>query len=149
VISARLASTEKIELHSKGAPMRHLRAVHVAWIAVVLALCCATAALASAGGSASTRPSLAGSWTGSYDGAFKGTFTLTWKLTRSRLHGSIVLSRPKGSYSVSGSVKGSAINFGVVGAGATYTGSVGRSGKSMSGSYMTPRGGGHWSAHKT
>jgi hypothetical protein len=135
----------KIETPSKGAPMRRSRAIS-AWIAVLLVLACTvTAALASAG---TTRPTLAGSWTGSYNGAFKGTFTLTWKLTKSRLHGSIVLSRPKGSYSVTGSVKGNAINFGVVGAGATYTGSVSRNLKSMSGSYMTPRGGGHWSASK-
>jgi hypothetical protein len=44
-------------------------------------------------------------------------------------------------------VQGSAIRFGAVGAGATYTGSV--SGKSMSGRYKTPQGGGPWSAHKT
>jgi hypothetical protein len=44
-------------------------------------------------------------------------------------------------------VHGSAINFGAVGAGATYTGKV--SGKSMSGNYESPKGGGTWSAHKT
>jgi hypothetical protein len=64
-----------------------------------------------------------------------------------RLSGSIALSNPSGKYGISGSVHGSAITFGAVGAGATYTGSV--SGKSMSGSYKSPQGGGKWSAHKT
>jgi hypothetical protein len=44
-------------------------------------------------------------------------------------------------------VRGSAITFGAVGAGATYTGSV--NGTSMSGRYKSPQGGGAWSAHKT
>jgi len=44
-------------------------------------------------------------------------------------------------------VHGSGIKFGAVDFGATYTGSV--SGKSMSGSYRSPQGGGTWSAHKT
>lgn len=91
--------------------------------------------------------SLAGKWSGKYSGAFTGTFTLHWTQTRTILHGSITLSNPSGKYPISGSVHGKAINFGAVGAGATYTGSV--SGRSMSGTYKSPRGGGTWSAHKT
>ena len=47
----------------------------------------------------------------------------------------MALSNPRGTYPINGSVKGSAIMFGAVGAGATYTGSV--SGTSMSGRYKT------------
>jgi hypothetical protein len=43
-------------------------------------------------------------------------------------------------------VQRSAIKFGAVGVGATYTGTA--SGTSMSGSYKSPQGGGKWSAHK-
>jgi len=93
------------------------------------------------------RPSLAGTWSGHYNGAFSGTFTLHWTKTGSHLSGSITLSYPSGTYGINGSVHGSAINFGAVGAGATYTGKV--SGKSMSGNYESPKGGGTWSAHKT
>ena len=91
--------------------------------------------------------SLAGTWSGHYSGAFSGTFTLHWTKTGSHLSGSITLSYPSGTYGINGSVHGSAINFGAVGAGATYTGKV--SGKSMSGNYESPKGGGTWSAHKT
>ena len=76
-----------------------------------------------------------------------GEFTLQWTQSRSSLHGSITLSNPHGKYPITGTVHGKAIQFGAVGAGATYTGSV--SGKSMSGSYKTGKGGGKWSAHKT
>ena len=84
---------------------------------------------------------------GRYSGAFSGTFTLGWTQSGSILRGSITLSSPHGKYGIGGSVKGNAINFGAVGVGATYTGSV--SGKSMSGSYKSPQGGGRWSARKT
>jgi hypothetical protein len=90
---------------------------------------------------------LAGTWSGRYSGAFSGTFTLHWTQSGSILRGSIALSNPRGKYGISGSVRGRAIKFGAVGVGATYTGSV--SGKSMSGSYKSPQGGGNWSAHKT
>jgi hypothetical protein len=93
------------------------------------------------------RSTLAGTWSGKYSGAFSGTFTLHWTRSGSSLTGSITLSNPSGKYSVTGSVSGSAIKFGAVGAGATYTGSV--SGNSMSGRYKTPRGVGTWSAQKT
>ena len=95
----------------------------------------------------SAASSLPGTWSGHYSGAFKGTFILHWELSKSRLTGTIKLSYPRGTYSVSGSVHGSAIKFGAVGAGATYTGTV--SGKSMSGRYQTPQGGGSWAAKKT
>ncbi len=93
------------------------------------------------------KSSLAGTWSGSYSGAFSGTFTLKWKQTGSKLTGSIKLSFPKGTYSCTGKVHHGSITFGAVGAGATYKGSV--SGKSMSGTYNTRKGGGSWSAHKT
>jgi hypothetical protein len=93
------------------------------------------------------RSTLAGTWSGKYSGAFSGTFTLHWTQSGTKLTGTITLSSPKGKYGISGSVRGSAINFGAVGVGATYTGSA--SGKSMSGTWKSPQGGGAWSAHKT
>jgi hypothetical protein len=64
------------------------------------------------------------------------------------LSGTIKLSNPNSKPSIKGTVHGSTIRFGTVGSTAiTYSGSV--SGKSMSGSYQTPGGGGSWSAHKT
>ena len=121
------------------------------WIAVVLALSCsASVALGSTSVNAKTKPkhtSIAGTWSGSYSGAFTGTFTLHWTQRESTLHGSITLTSPKGKYGINGSVHKGKISFGVVGAGATYTGSW--SGTSMSGSYKSPEGGGSWSAHKT
>lgn len=115
------------------------------WVAL-LATCCSGTAIAAVS-SSKHGASLAGTWSGHYSGAFSGTFTLHWKQSGSRLSGSIALSNPRGKYGIGGSVHGSAITFGAVGAGATYTGSV--SGKSMSGSYKTPKGPGTWSAHKT
>lgn len=113
----------------------------LAILAVVGVVVCAPALAAPAHDS-----SLAGTWLGQYSGAFSGTFTLHWRQSHSRLTGSITLSNPGGTYSISGSVHGRAIKFGAVGVGATYTGSV--SGTSMSGSYRTPQGGGTWSAHQ-
>ena len=43
--------------------------------------------------------------------------TLHWTESGSKLGGSIVLSNPRGKYGISGSVHGSAITFGAVGAG--------------------------------
>jgi hypothetical protein len=91
--------------------------------------------------------SMAGTWSGRYSGAFSGTFTLHWTQSGSHLNGTITLSNPSGTYSINGSVHGTAISFGAVGAGATYTGKV--SGKSMSGNYESPKGGGTWNARKT
>ena len=126
-------------------------AFSVLWVAGFLAICsggpAAIAAVSSSKADAAKPHSkLAGTWSGRYSGAFSGTFTLRWTQSGSRLRGSIVLSNPGGRYGITGSVHGRAIKFGAVGAGATYTGSV--SGKSMSGSYKTPQGGGKWSARK-
>ena len=90
---------------------------------------------------------LSGTWSGQYSGGYNGTFTLHWTQSGSKLTGTIKLSQPSGTFSINGSVRGSAISFGAVGAGATYTGSV--SGKSMSGNYQAAPKGGSWSAKKT
>jgi hypothetical protein len=112
-------------------------------IVALLAVCCSGGAALAAGNSST---SLAGKWSGKYSGAFSGTFTLHWKQSGSRLSGSIKLSRPSGTYPVTGTLRGTAVKFGAVGAGATYTGAV--HGNSMSGRYKTGQGGGSWSAHK-
>lgn len=127
--------------------LRHriLRMIPVLSVAALAAVYSSTSI--AAGTSSSTTPKLAGTWSGKYSGAYSGTFTLRWKQTRSRLTGSIRLSNPAGTYGITGSVHGTAIAFGAVAAGATYTGSV--SGKSMSGHYQTAVGGGHWNARKT
>lgn len=91
---------------------------------------------------------LSGTWSGKYSGAYHGTFTLQWTQSGSKLSGTIKLSTQRSKLSLNGTVRGSTIRFGTVGSAAiTYSGSV--SGKSMSGSYRTPGGGGPWSAHKT
>ena len=91
---------------------------------------------------------LSGTWSGKYSGAYHGTFTLHWTQSGSKLSGTIKLSTQRSKLSLLGSVRGSTIRFGTVGSAAiTYSGSV--SGKSMSGKYHTPGGGGSWSAHKT
>ena len=111
--------------------------------ALVVVACSATAATAAV----HTSTGIAGTWSGKYSGAYSGKFTLHWKLIRSQLRGTITLSKPQGSYGITGSVtRGGGINFGVVKVGATYTGHV--FGTTMSGSYRTPGGGGTWSAHK-
>ncbi len=113
-------------------------------VAVFLAICGTGTAIAAM---SSSKLHLAGTWSGKYSGAYSGTFTLHWTESKSKLSGWISLSNPHGKYGIGGSVDGSAITFGAVGAGATYTGTV--SGKSMSGKYKSPGGGGTWSAHKT
>jgi hypothetical protein len=121
--------------------------VPVLSLAALLALCCSSISLAATSRRHAARPSLAGTWSGKYSGAFTGTFTLRWKKTGSTLSGSIRLSNPSGTYGIRGSVHGGKISFGAVGVGATYTGTW--SGKSMSGRYRSPQGGGSWSARKT
>ena len=92
--------------------------------------------------------SLSGSWSGKYSGAYNGTFSLHWTQSRSHLSGTIRLSGTSGPLGLKGTVHGSSIQFGTVGGpGITYTGSA--SGRSMSGRYRTPGGGGPWSAHRT
>jgi hypothetical protein len=119
-------------------------------VAAFLAVCCASSSIAAVA-SSSTKPkkhvSIAGKWSGTYSGAFSGTFKLHWTKSGSKLTGSITLSNPSGTYAVTGSVHGGKISFGAVGAGAAYTGTW--SGKSMSGHYTSPKGGGSWSATKT
>ena len=91
--------------------------------------------------------SLSGSWSGKYSGAYHGTFTLHWTQSGSQLRGTIKLSNTRGVLGLKGSVRGSSIKFGTVGGpGITYSGSA--SGRSMSGRYQTPGGGGPWSAHR-
>jgi hypothetical protein len=134
-----------------GPHHRVVRTIPVLWIAVLAAICSAAASASVSPShvrSSNVRgPSLAGTWSGHYSGAFSGTFTLHWTRSGKHLNGTIKLSNPKGTYGIGGNVRGTAITFGAVGAGATYTGKV--SGKSMSGTFKTPRGGGRWSAHKT
>ncbi len=134
-------------------------AMPVLWVAALLVICCsATAAIAAVTPTPTPKsklhaPKLGGTWSGQYSGAFSGTFTLHWRQFKpskkgvSRLRGSITLSKPGGTYAITGSVHGTKIKFGAVAVGATYKGSW--SGKSMSGSYATPQGGGPWSASKT
>ena len=91
---------------------------------------------------------LSGTWSGKYGGAYRGTFTLRWTQSGSRLSGTIKLSNLTAKLPINGTVHGRTIRFGTVGSAAiTYTGSL--SGKSMSGRYQTPGGGGSWSARKT
>jgi hypothetical protein len=91
--------------------------------------------------------SLSGNWSGKYSGAYHGTFSLHWTQTGSQLHGTINLPSAGGSVDIKGSVRGNVITFGTVGGpGIKYSGSA--SGRSMSGHYQTPNGGGPWSAHR-
>jgi hypothetical protein len=127
--------------------MRRTIVSRLVGVTVLVALSTATAAFATATASRPPTLHLGGSWSGTYSGAFAGKFTLTWtQSSRGSLTGSISLSNPSGKYGITGHVRHSAISFGVVGAGATYTGSA--TAFKMSGSFMTPRGGGSWSAHK-
>jgi hypothetical protein len=129
---------------------RILRAIPALSVAALLAICCASASVAattSASTKSKTHVSIAGKWSGTYSGAFSGTFKLHWTKSGSKLSGSITLSSPPGTYTVTGNVHHGKISFGAVGAGAVYTGTW--SGKKMSGHYTSPKGGGSWSAHKT
>jgi hypothetical protein len=131
-------------------PLHHRNVLALAALSLgaFVALSFGSSSFAATSYSRATRPSLAGTWSGRYSGSYSGTFTLKWKQTGTRLSGSIKLSRPSGTYPITGSVNRSKISFGAVGAGATYTGSW--SGKSMSGRYTSADGGGGgWSAHRT
>ena len=112
-----------------------------------LALACCGTALAAASTHAPSRSKLAGTWTGSYGGAVSGHFTIHWKKTGSRLHGTITLSNPSGTYGIGGSVHKGKIKFGAVSVGAKYKGKW--KGSSMSGTWTSPQGGGSWSATKS
>jgi hypothetical protein len=91
---------------------------------------------------------LSGVWSGKYTGIYTGTFTLTWTQSGTGVAGTIVLSSPPKTLSITGNEAGTAITFGAVG-GVTYTGSV--SGSSMIGTYTVPGtgSGGSWSATKS
>jgi hypothetical protein len=128
---------------------RITRRLPALWIAASLALACCGTALAAASASSShvaTKSTFAGKWKGHYSGAVSGHFTIRWQQTGSRLHGNITLSNPKGKYNISGSVNHGKIKFGAVSVGAKYKGTV--KGKSMSGTWTSPQGGGSWSATK-
>ena len=120
------------------------------WIAGLIAVCCSSTAVAAVSSSrshAATESKLAGKWKGHYSGAVSGHFTIHWKQTGTRLHGTIKLSSPAGTYGISGSVKrNKKIKFGAVSVGATYKGTW--KGSKMSGTWSSPSGGGSWSAHK-
>jgi hypothetical protein len=116
------------------------------WIGALLLLACCGTAFAASSSHAATASKLAGKWTGHYGGAVSGHFTIHWKKTGSRLHGNITLSRPQGTYGISGSVSHGKIKFGAVSVGAKYKGRV--RGTSMSGTWTSPQGGGSWSATK-
>ena len=118
------------------------------WIAAVLALACCGTAFAATSVHHPPKPKskLAGTWTGDYSGAVSGHFTIHWKQNGALLHGHITLSKPQGRYGISGSVKKGKIKFGAVSVGAKYKGTL--NGKSMSGTWTSPQGGGSWSATK-
>lgn len=97
---------------------------------------------------------LAGSWSGQYSGAYSGTFSLSWQQSGNSLNGTIKISGFGDSpETIQGTVDGSGIKFGTVGASnhVTYTGSF--SGSSMSGNWQvtatTGSAGGSWSASKS
>ena len=114
----------------------------------VLLAACTTASIASA--TTSSPAGLGGVWSGTYSGSHRGTFTINWRQVHGALRGSIALSAPHGTYSINGTVNRNHISFGAVGVGATYSGSVAPSGRSMSGHWRSGDGGsGSWSAHKT
>ena len=123
------------------------RLLPVLVVSVLLATC-ATASIAAA--TTSSHAGLAGVWSGTYGGSYRGTFTIRWTQGRSgALKGSIALSNPHGTYPINGKVNRNAISFGGVGVGAVYNGSVGLSGRSMSGHWRSGDGGsGSWSARK-
>jgi len=119
-------------------------AVPALCVVALVATCCSVSASAAV---PSKRSALAGTWLGKYSGAFSGKFTLRWTQSGLKLSGSVTLSNPRGKYDITGALlPGGGIRFGVIKVGATYTGSV--SGKSMSGTYKSPQGGGSWSAKK-
>src|SRR5947209_1488850 len=92
----------------KGEPLMHIhsprRRVTFVCVAAVVAICCSATALGAGG---NVRPlHLAGTWSGTYSGAYNGSFTLRWRQTGPKLRGSIALSNPKGTYGITGSVRG-------------------------------------------
>ena len=125
---------------------RGLRRAAALLTAVLVAGSCTTAALAFTGATQSTK--LGGTWSGSYTGGYAGTFTIHWTQSRSKLRGTITLSKPHGTYTITGSVNGKGIKFGAVGVGALYSGSVSASGLSMAGTWTSGPVKGSWKAHR-
>jgi hypothetical protein len=106
----------------------------------------ATRAVQQSAGLPPPTVNLSGRWSGEYSGTFHGTFTLNWTQSGSRLNGTIKLSNPRSTVTITGTVTGRTIRFGEVG-GVAYSGAL--IGDSMSGSYrVATRGGGSWSATK-
>ncbi len=127
-----------------------IRPAVVALAIAAAALACSAATIDAASASsahAATQSTLAGKWKGHYGGAVSGHFTLHWRQSGSQLHGTITLSRPSGTYGISGSVSRGKIKFGAVGVGARYKGTV--RGNTMSGTWTSGEGGGTWSAAKS
>ena len=127
-----------------------MRTNHIRQVAAIATVVAAAALLVGqlSSNAHASGTSLSGSWSGKYSGAYKGTFSLHWTQSGSKLNGTIRLSSSRGLLGLKGTVRGGSIRFGTVGGpGITYTGSA--SGRSMSGRYQTPGGGGPWSAHKT
>ena len=141
---ASITSNEQLTL--EGRVMRKRQRIRPALVlATAAAAGAALVGQLSAADAASS--SLSGGWSGKYSGAYHGTFTLHWTQSGSQLRGTIKLSSAGGPVGLKGSVRGSSIKFGTVGGPAiTYSGSA--SGRSMSGRYQTPGGGGSWSAHR-
>lgn len=126
----------------------HRRRTSIAAAVSILAVLAAAGSV-TAGTNRSAVHKLGGSWAGKYSGAVTGTFTLTWtQNARGKLTGAIKLSRPAGTYPITGHVTGSGIKFGAVGVGAVYTGTVSSLGLKMSGTWASGPGTGTWSAHR-
>ena len=120
-------------------------------VVIVLGICCSFAVIAAGSSSArasgshvrAAQSSLTGAWSGNYSGAYHGTFTLQWTQSGSKLSGTIKLSaRTAAPRSPSRGLCAAAPSASAPSAppAITYSGSV--SGKSMSGTYKTPGGGG-------
>ena len=126
----------------------HRRRISIA-AAVSILVVLAAAGSVTAAPDRSATPKLGGTWSGKYGGAVTGTFTLTWtQNARGKLTGAIKLSRPAGTYPITGHVTGAGIKFGAVGVGAVYTGTVSALGLKMSGTWASGPGTGTWSAHR-
>ena len=123
---------------SKGAQMRSSRGIRTVSVLVGVALCSVPALHSRR---ARPRRASRGRWSGKYSGTYSGSFTLTWKLAKSKLSGTITLSKPKGQVRHHRQAWASAARSASesVAVGATYTGSV--TGLKMSGKYNTPAAG--------
>ena len=127
--------------------MQRRRISIAATVSILAVLTVAGSVTAATGRSATAK--LGGTWSGKYGGAVTGTFTLTWtQNARGKLTGAIKLSKPSGTYPITGHVSGSGIKFGAVGVGAVYTGTVSALGLNMSGTWASGPGSGTWSAHR-